>query len=231
LKGANRDIRFCVQEVAMPGPKADPSPFAVHPAVAHVQAILRHLRRNTGQDLDGWVTLVKASGPEDEKGRRAWLLEKGLGGAQARLVAEQSLGRGAHGFHDTPEGYLAMAPKYVEQQYAGKKAPLRPLFEALLALARDLGPEVKISPCETLVPLYRNHVFAQIKASTLTRVDLGLALGDPATIKDPAGRLVDTGGFQKKDRLTHRLEVRSLEDLDVELKGWLKRAYELDAKS
>lgn len=214
----------------MPGPKACPSPFAVHPAVAHVQAILHNLKAKTGRELDEWVALVKRSGPGDEKGRRAWLKAQGLGASQAWFVAERSLGESAHAFDDTPEGYLAMAPKYIEQQYAGKKAPLRPLFEALLALAKSLGPEVKVSPCETIVPLYRHRVFAQIKASTLTRVDLGLALGDPTGLQDPAGRLIDTGGFQKKDRLTHRIEVRSLEDLDAGLKAWLELAYEKDAK-
>lgn len=211
-------------------PKAASSPFAVHPAVAHVQAILRNLKSNTGRDLEGWVALVKASGPADEKGRRSWLKEKGLGGAQARLVAERSLDLGAHGFHDTPEGYLAMAPIFVEQQYAGKKAHLRPIFETLLVLAKGLGPDVKVSPSETIVPLYRHHVFAQIKPSTLTRVDLGLALGNPAAVKDPEGRLVDTGGFGNKDRITHRIEVKDPDEVDPALKAWLRLAYEKDAK-
>ena len=210
-------------------PKAAASPYSVHPSVAYVQAILRNLEKNTGRDLDAWVALLKGSGLPEEKARRAWLKEQGLGGTQSSFVAERSMGQSAHAFDDTPEGYLAMAPKYVDQQYSGKKAPLRPLFEALLALARELGPEVKACPCETIVPLYRNHVFAQIRPATLGRVDLGLALGDPAAVKDPKGRLVDTGGFAKKDRLTHRIEVTSLKDIDAGLKAWLQRAYEKDA--
>lgn len=51
--------------------------------------------------------------------------------------------------------------------------------------------------------LYRRRVFAQIRASTRSRVDLGLALGDlPA-----GGRLLSTGGFEKGDRITHRVAV------------------------
>ncbi len=110
----------------------------------------------------------------------------------------------------------------------GPKAPLRPCFEALVALARKLGPDVKVCPCETLVPLHRHHVFAQLKASTRTRVDLSLALGDPARIRDPQCRLIDTGGFTKKDRLTHRIEVKGLADLDADLAAWLQRAYDRD---
>ena len=47
--------------------------------------------------------------------------------------------------------------------------------------------------------------------------------------KIPA-RLIDTGGFAKKDRITHRIEITSLSDIDDDVKKWLKTAYELDAK-
>jgi hypothetical protein len=209
-------------------PKGKAPTWDVHPGVAHVQAILRNLEANTGKDLDAWVALVKAKGPADEEGRRAWLKDQGLGGAQAMFVAERSFGASAHAFDDTPEGYLSAAQGYVEAQYAGKKAALRPCFEALVALARSLGPDVRLSPCETIVPIYRAHVIAQIKPFA-SRLDLGLALGDPTLLKDPQGRLIDTGGFAKKDRITVKLEVRSEGDLDADLKGWLKRAYDRDA--
>jgi hypothetical protein len=65
-------------------------------------------------------------------------------------------------------------------------------------------------------------VFAQIKPATRSRIDLGLALRN----LKPTGRLIDTGGFAKKDRITHRIEVSSLRDFDGEAKRWWKRAYE-----
>lgn len=142
------------------------------------------------------------------RSRVTWLKAQRLGGTQAGLVAQRSMGGTTHAFDDTPEGYLKLAPQYVDRQYAGKKAALRPLYDALLELALTLGRDVKACPCETIVPLFRNHVFAQIKPATLTRIDLGLALGDPRSLKDPAGCLLDTGGFNKKDRLTHRIEVK-----------------------
>jgi hypothetical protein len=40
---------------------------------------------------------------------------------------------------------------------------------------------------------------------------------------------MDTGGFEKKDRITHRIAVSSLSDLDAEVKKWLRYAYDLDA--
>ena len=77
----------------------------------------------------------------------------------------------------------------------------------LLALGRSLGSDVKVCPCKTIVPLYRKHVFAQIKPTTRTRIDLGLALKDTKVPK----RLIDTGGLAKKDRITHRIEITSAE--------------------
>lgn len=204
------------------------TPWDLHPAVAHVQAILRNLEANTGKDLDAWVALLKRQGPADEKARRAWLKAQGLGGAQAMFVAQRSMGTTAHAFDDTPEGYLALAPTYVDAQYGGRKASLRPLFERLIASARALGPDIRICPCETLVPIYRHHVIAQVKPFA-SRLDLGLALGDPARLQDPQGRLIDTGGFAKKDRITVKLEVRSATELDATVEAWLRRAYEMDA--
>jgi hypothetical protein len=65
---------------------------------------------------------------------------------------------------------------------------------------------VKVCPCGTIVPCYRHHVFAGVKPFA-SRLDLGLALGDPAVVQDPTGSLKDTGGFKKKDRITHKLEI------------------------
>ncbi len=109
--------------------------------------------------------------------------------------------------------------------FAGSKAGLRPIYDELLALGLGIGPDAKACPCKTIVPLYRNHVFAEIKPATRTRIDLGFALKDtPIT-----GRLIDTGGFAKKDRITHRIPITSLDDIDDEVTRWLKTAYDRDA--
>ena len=123
------------------------------------------------------------------------------------------------------DAYLESAERDVEEMYSGGKAELRPLYDALLKLGLKTGKEAKACPCKTIVPLYRNHVFAQIKPTTQTRIDMGFALGD----MKPTGRLIDTGGFAKKDRITHRIPITSKEDIDDEVKHWLKVAYDRDA--
>jgi hypothetical protein len=125
---------------------------------------------------------------------------------------------------EDPKQYLVAAEAYVEEMFSGGKAGLRPLYDALLKLGLSIGPESKACPCKTIVPLYRNHVFAQIKPTTRTRIDLGFALGNS---KVPE-RLIDTGGFAKKDRITHRIEITKLSDIDADVKKWLKTAYDRD---
>jgi hypothetical protein len=123
-----------------------------------------------------------------------------------------------------PEAYLAAAEKYVEDMYAGPKAALRPLYDQLLREAFSLGKDVKACPCQTIVPIYREHVIAQIKPTTRTRIDLGFALGNRAA----EGRLIDTGGFARKDRITHRIPITSAADIDDEVRRWLRIAYDGD---
>jgi len=74
------------------------------------------------------------------------------------------------------------------------------------------------------VPLYRKHVFAQIKPTTRTRSDMGFALG----ARKAEGRLIDTGGYAKKDRITHRIAIESMPDIDGEVRKWMRIAYEED---
>jgi len=41
-------------------------------------------------------------------------------------------------------------------------------------------------------------------------------------------RLINTGGFEKKDRISHRIEIASLADIDDVVKRWMKTAYDMD---
>jgi len=182
------------------------------------------LKQKTGRSVEEWLQLIKKSGPKDEKERRDWLKsEHGLGSSSASWLAERSVGKG--GEVDNPEAYLQAAESYVESMFAGAKSALRPIYEQMLKVGLKVGKDVKACPCQTIVPLYRNHVFAQIKPTTNKRIDIGFALGD----MKPKGRLIDTGGFAKKDRITHRIPLESVKDIDDEVKHWLKVAYDRDA--
>jgi hypothetical protein len=188
--------------------------YSMHPSHTMEDSSLAKLKERTGKTLEQWIKIVKTDGPPTEKERREWLMkEHKFTTNYAWWVAERAEGKGAAADYD-PDAY-------VEEMFASKAA-MKPVYDALLKLGLGLGKDVKACPCQTIVPLYRTHVFAQLKPSTKTRIDLGLALKDR---KCPA-RLIDTGGFAKKDRITHRIEIKSAQDIDDFVKKWLKTAYE-----
>jgi uncharacterized protein DUF5655/uncharacterized protein DUF4287 len=201
--------------------------YSVHPGIAMMQQWIAKLPEKTGRSLEEWIALVRTSGPPTEEARSRWLMAKHkLGSNAARCIAGRAEGKGLE--EADPEAYLRAAARYVEELYAGGKAGLRLIHDRLVEIGLALGKDVKICPGKTIVPLYRAHVFAQIKPATRTRIDLGLALGAVPASKLPA-HLVDTGGLAKGDRITHRIGITSLEEIDAEVGRWLEAAYKRDA--
>ena len=199
--------------------------YSAHPGVKMTQKWVSTLKERTGRSLDEWLALLKESGPKTEKAQRQWLRQKHqMGMNSAFWIAERAAGKTDE--TGDPETYLQAAEQYVEKMFSGKKADLRPLYDRLLTLGLSMGKDVKACPCQTMVPLYRRHVFAQIKPATQTRIDMGFALG---ALKGQ-GRLVETGGFAKKDRITHRIPISTPSDIDGEVKRRLRVAYEGDAE-
>jgi len=206
--------------------KSAPISYGVHPGVAMVMKWVAELKDKTGRTLEEWCTLIQKAGPKDLAARRDWLKTKfKVGTNTAWWLAERADGQPT--WDESPEAYLAIAPTYVDEMFGGSKAALRPLGDALMRLAREVADDIKFCPCKTIIPFYRNHVIAQINPATKTRIDFGLSLGPDVPF---TARLKDTGGLKKKDRITHKVEVARMEDLDAELKKWLRMAYDRDTK-
>jgi hypothetical protein len=193
--------------------------YSRHPGFRMIETFKVNLVERTGKTIEQWVELVRQKGPPTEKERRIWLkVEHGLTTNYAWWVAEQASGTEDLEHYD-PEGM-------VEAMFAGPKAALRPFYDKLLLLGLGAGPDAIACPCKTIVPFYRKHVFAQLKPATKARLEVGFALGDtPCT-----GRLQDTGGFAKKDRITHMIPIARAEEIDAEVKRWLKVAYDRDGE-
>jgi hypothetical protein len=196
------------------------SHYSLHPGFAREAAYRENLAERTGKTLEQWVAVARKRGLPTVKERVAWLTAThDLTTDYARWIAEEC---------DGATGADAYDPDVLITAMFAKKRALVPLYEALLDLGLALGADVKACPCSTMVSIFRKHVIAQLKPTTLTRIDLGLALGDPK--KTPAkGRLVDTGGFAKKDRISHRIAIEKPADIDATVKRWLEVAYERDA--
>jgi len=192
--------------------------YSLHPGYAMEESSRDNLIKRTGKSLEEWVRIVLANGPAEGGGsRREWLKSAhGFTTNYAMWVVERAAGRGA------PEEYDPAA--LVDAMFAGPKSALRPLYDRLLGLGLAMGDDVQACPCATIVPLYRRHVFAQIKPTTRTRIDLGFALKGMETTP----RLIDTGGAAKGDRITHRIPIECAEQIDDDVNRWLRIAYERD---
>ncbi len=107
----------------------------------------------------------------------------------------------------------------VNDQYNGKEA-LFPVYEALISYVRGLGSDVTITPKKGSVSIIRKRQFVLIKPATKTRIDLGFKLKD----KPLTERLENSGPFGTM--CTHRVKISTVEEIDDELKGWIKEAYD-----
>jgi Domain of unknown function (DUF5655)/Domain of unknown function (DUF4287) len=195
-----------------------------HKSLRMVQSVIAGMKKKTGRSLEEWLNLVNQKGPAGEKERAASLkTEHGMGTNYATWIAARSLGKSKE--TGSGEEYLQHAKDNVEKMFAGPKQHLRIIYDEILKYAQTMGPDIRVSPCSTIVPIYRKHVIAQIKPTTRTRIDLGLALKNAKVPK----RLINTGGFEKKDRISHRIELSKPEDFDSEAKRWMKVAYDGDA--
>ena len=209
------------------GPKAKSSEaaikYSVHPGVAMVQKWVTELKAKTGRTLEEWCGYITKEGPDELPARRNWLKDKHkLGTNTAWWLAERADGHPT--WDESPESYLAIAPTYVDEMFAGPKALLRPLADALMRMALGVAKDIKFCRARhhPVLPRARDR---RDQPATRTRIDFGLALGPDTPF---TARLKDTKGIQKKDRITHKIEVTKMEDLDAELRGWLKKAYDRD---
>jgi len=170
------------------------------------------LERQTGQDTAAWRTLITKAAPADEPALRAWLDEHGVTGYPQMLLVWETFGY--------PEFLLASADELVGAQYADRP-DLRPVFDAVIAAVSGFGP-ADIQARKTYVSLLTpRRTFGIVQASTRTRVDVGLRLGDVP----PDDRLLVAKSLGN-EAITRRIALTAVDDLDDVALEWLRRAYE-----
>lgn len=199
----------------------DRSRFALHPGVRMGQTILGNLEKSLGKPRDDWHDWLKGLGLQTREKMDAYLAKKfKLGTNQRRALIDHAMGQNLASYE--PSAYFELANAYIQAQYSGKREGLRPVYIRCIQVLSGLGPDVRFSPCKSYVPAYRRHVFAHVIPATQTRIDLGLALGD----YPPNARLKSTGGLAKGDRITHKVGLKAVEDLDESLMEWIHLAYD-----
>ena len=172
------------------------------------RTMISNFPKRTGRSLDAWVALIRASG-KTRHGEVMTMLktEYGMSHGFANLAAITALKP-----DDAPEG-----DALVGAMYAGPKAALLPLHEAVVAVARSFGDDVELAPKKAYVSLRRRKQFGTVGPGPGGMLELGFNLPG----QDPGARFQPVTGM-----CTHRVRIASEPELDDELVGWLQRAYE-----
>jgi hypothetical protein len=179
-----------------------------------LQTQIRNIETTYGKPLDHWFAVIDASGLTKHNEVVA-MLKGGHGLAHGAAHRVSLLAR------QRDAGATRVPSDPADDLYAGAKAGLRPLHDALLGEIRALGA-FDITPKKGYLSLRRRKQFAMVQPSTASRIDLGLIL--PATT--PAtGRLEPAAKFNPL--FTHRVRITAVSDIDDELRGWLATAYAL----
>lgn len=176
-------------------------------------AMIAGLKDKTGKSLEEWLVVLRGSGMAKHKEFMTLLKgEHGLTHGFANMIALQALDSDSHTADDTDS--------LVTAQYSGTKASLRPIYDRLLEAIGKFGKDIEVSPKKAYVSLRRHKQFAIIQPSTATRVDVGINLGNAATTE----RLEKSGSFNAM--VSHRVRLSAPSEVDKELLGWLKKAYD-----
>ena len=172
-------------------------------------AQIRNIEQRYGKSMSEWFAVIAASGLAKHTEVVAMLkAEHGLAHGAAHRVSLLSRQAAAPTSADAPTDL-----------YTGKKAPLRPVHDRLMAVIDGFGSDVAAVPKKGYLSLRRRKQFAMIQPSAAGRLDVGLILPGVS----PAGRLEPAGSFNAL--FTHRVRVTSADDIDQELTGWLRAAY------
>ncbi|MEM1447906.1 MAG: DUF4287 domain-containing protein [Planctomycetota bacterium] len=175
-------------------------------------SMIANMKEKTGKTLPQWLKIARASGEEKHGAIVKHLKgEHGVTHGFANLIAHEHLQSAASASSEAD---------LVSGQYSKKKEVLRPIYDRLVKAIAKFGKDVELSPKKAYVSLRRSKQFGLVQPSTATRVDVGINLkGDP-----PTDRLEASGSFNAM--VSHRVRLTSVDDIDDELIGWLREAYD-----
>lgn len=181
------------------------------------QTQLANIEKRTGKTLAELTALLKKSGQTSHGAMREWLKkELGMGHGDANTFVHVAMESSPVVASDTESDAAA-----TERVYAGPKAALRPIHDAVMNAIAPLG-DFEIAPKKTYLSLRRKKQFAMVGPATNTRVEVGLNMkGVAGTSRLEA---LPPGGMCQ-----YRVKLTSATEVDKELIAWIKRAYDESA--
>lgn len=181
---------------------------------AAMASMVRNLEQQTGNSLADWIAIVRQCELAGFKPRVDWLKQNhGLGHGYAQLVVREADKAAAPA--------EAGEPDLLAGQFSGAKAALRPIYDRLEQIISALGPEVSVGVRKTMVGFSMGRQFACTHPMTAKRLDLSLALPDV----EPTGRLKEAKATAM-GRINRVVGLTAVEEIDEEVLGWIRAAYE-----
>ena len=177
-----------------------------------MQTMIENLQMNTGKTLEQWTNIVKKENFAKHGEVIKYLKDNyGLTHGFANLIAHKAKGSDA----DSTENKNDL----IEMQYKGKEH-FKPLYDKLLHEIQVFGGDFEIAPKNAYVSLRRKKQFAILQPATKTRFEIGIILKG----QESKGKLeaINTPNAM----CSHRINLADIKDIDKEVIGWLKKAYD-----
>lgn len=173
-----------------------------------------NIEEKTGRSFEAWVGLARKSGITTFKALTDHMkTEHGMTHGYAQLVSWGVIDPARLEAGNEDVGM-------VDELYSGKKADLRPIYDKLISVGRELGSDVEQVICKTYTSLRAKSQFAIVAPRTNGAVDLELALPPGITESD---RLQPFKSSYPK--FTHRIRITDERDVDDEVKAVLSAAH------
>jgi Domain of unknown function (DUF4287)/Domain of unknown function (DUF5655) len=180
---------------------------------AALQSQLRNIEMKTGRSVGEWVGLISASGRRRHGEIVPWLkAEHGLTHGSAHRLALVAIARLA-----APTTSAESSPE--DALYPESRGHLLPIHIALMGVVRAFGDDVEVAPKKGYLSLRRRKQFAMLQPAA-NHVDVGVILPGGAS----GVRLESAETFNAL--FSNRVRVHSIDDIDGELIGWLRAAYD-----
>jgi Domain of unknown function (DUF4287)/Domain of unknown function (DUF5655) len=178
------------------------------------QAYLDTVKAKTGKTPADFAKLASEKGLTKHSELVAWLKNDfQLGHGHANAIVNVLL---------KSESRTASGDEKLEKLFSGKKAIWLEPVKTLISRIQEFGAGIEALPNETYVNiLVGKKKMAIVQPSSAERLDVGIKIKG----FEPAGRLEASGSWN--NMVTHRVRITDAKEIDAELLGWLKQAYDL----
>jgi predicted transport protein len=176
-----------------------------------VSTMIENLKEKTGYSLSEWKDLILGQNVSKHGEIVKFLKEQhNVTHGYASEIALKVLGSDADSSSNTDE--------LIVTQYKGKEH-LKPFYEKVLSEIQKFDGDFEIAPKKAYVSLKRKKQFITLNPASKTRFEIGFNLKGVA----PTGKLE----AEKPDGIcSHKINLLDITDIDQEVIGWVKMAFD-----